>query len=382
MTNKLKIVYCTPALYMPGGVERVLCTEVNWLAEHTAYDIYIILTDGYGKEPYYPISEKVKIINLNLNYEQLWFLPFLKKAFVYTKLQRKYKKALSKTLIDISPDITISLLRREINFLSSINDGSKKIGWLHVNRMNYRNFEPNEQTFTKKIFSKYWSHNLLKKLKKLDSFVVLSNEDKQNWKELHNTTVIYNPQPDLPYKQSCLDNKKVLAIGRYVFQKGFDLLLKAWCNVHQQHPDWTLTIYGDGNRNYYKDLKDKYNLGDSVLLNGAVTNITDKYAESSIFVLSSRFEGFGMVLIEAMASGVPCISFACPCGPSDIITNNVDGLLVQAEDTDELTRRICELIENKDLLFKLSRNGMKSVNRFNIDSIMNKWVELFNSVVK
>ena len=109
-----KIVYCTPSLYIPGGVERVLTTKANYLAEVAGYDITIILTDGKGKEPYYPLSPKVKIIQLDINFEELWHLSFIKKVFVYLKKQRIFKKKLTDTLMDLHPDITVSLLRREI----------------------------------------------------------------------------------------------------------------------------------------------------------------------------------------------------------------------------------------------------------------------------
>ena len=137
----LKIVYCTPALYMAGGVERVLTLKANFFAEHFGYDITIILTEGKDKPLFYPLSDKIKVINLDINFEELWACSFLKKIYVYLKKQRKYKKELTTELMRIRPDITISLLRREINFLTSIHDGSKKIGELHVNRANYRNFE-------------------------------------------------------------------------------------------------------------------------------------------------------------------------------------------------------------------------------------------------
>ena len=136
----LKIVYCTPALYLAGGVERVLTLKANYFAEHFGYDITIILTDGKGKPFAYPLSDKIKVIHLDINFEELWTCSFLKKIFVYLKKQRIYKRRLTEELMRIRPDITVSMLRREINFINEIKDGSKKVGELHVNRANYRNF--------------------------------------------------------------------------------------------------------------------------------------------------------------------------------------------------------------------------------------------------
>ena len=135
-----KIVYCTPALYMAGGVERVLTLKANYFADKFDYDITIILTEGKGKPLFYPLSDKINIINLDINFEELWTCSFLKKIYIYIKKQRIFKKKLTAELMRIRPDITISLLRREINFFINIKDGSKKIGEIHVNRANYRNF--------------------------------------------------------------------------------------------------------------------------------------------------------------------------------------------------------------------------------------------------
>ena len=118
--KRFKIVYCTPALYMAGGVERVLTLKANYFAEHFGYDITIILTEGKEKGLFYPLSDKVKIINLNINFEKLWTCSFVQKVFVYIQKQRKYRKALKNELMRLRPDITVSLLRREINFISNI----------------------------------------------------------------------------------------------------------------------------------------------------------------------------------------------------------------------------------------------------------------------
>ena len=170
-----KIVYCTPALYMAGGVERVLTLKANYFADHFGYDITIILTEGKGLPLFYPLSNKIKVINLDICFEELWTCPFIKKLFVYLEKQRRYKKLLNAELMRIRPDITISLLRREINFITGIKDGSYKIGELHVNRANYRNFEAGESNFFKNVFAKIWMNNLVRHLHKLDKFVVLTS---------------------------------------------------------------------------------------------------------------------------------------------------------------------------------------------------------------
>ena len=384
MINKpLKLVYLTPALYMAGGVERVLTLKANYFAEHFGYDVTIILTEGKGKSPFYPLSDRIKVVNLDIGFEQLWNCSFLKKIFVYLKKQRQYKKALTAELMKLCPDITVSLLRREINFLIGIKDGSKKIGELHVNRLNYRNFEANDTNFIKQLFAKLWMFSLVKQLKRLDRFVVLTEEDMLAWPELQNVSVIPDPLSFVPTAQSSLSVKRVIAVGRYVYQKGFDLLLQAWAKIERQCPDWMLVVYGDGDRAPYEQIMRNLGIDTSrCLLNGPTTDIQREYVNSSLFVFTSRFEGFGMVLVEAMACGLPVVSFACPCGPKDIVRDGEDGFLVENGNIDELVQQLMKLMVDHRLRTAFARHAQQNAQRFNIEQTALRWKSVFESCTK
>lgn len=376
-----KIVYCTPALYMAGGVERVLTFKANYFANHLDYDITIILTEGKGKPFFYPLSDKIKIINLDIGFEELWTCSFLKKTFIYLKKQHKFKKKLTSELMQIKPDITISLLRREINFITKIRDGSKKIGELHVNRANYRNFESNDTNIIKNLFSRLWMKDLVRHLQKLDKFVTLTEEDKLQWHELDNVYVIPDPLSFQTDVVSPMTSKRVIAVGRYVFQKGFDLLLHAWSQVEKKDKEWELIVFGQGNRQPYEQMMDNLGIDKSRChLNGPVDNIRQEYLNSSIFVFSSRFEGFGMVLVEAMACGLPVVSFDCPCGPKDIITDTKDGLLIENGNVGSLALGLLQLISDNSLRIQMASAAKKSVERFEIENIARKWINLFDSL--
>ena len=376
----LKIVYLTPALYMAGGVERVLTLKANYFAEHFGYDITIILTDGKDKPLFYPLSDKIKFINLDINFEELWTCSFIKKVYVYLKKQRQYKKRVMEELMRLRPDITISLLRREINFINDIKDGSRKIGELHVNRVNYRNFEQGDANFIKNLFAKFWMRSLVSKLKKLDQFVVLTHEDRMAWPELRNVSVIPDPLSFVPTQTSPFTEKRVIAVGRYVYQKGFDLLLQAWSKVEKEHADWQLAVFGDGDRTPYLQLMKDLGIDSSrCYLNGPTSNIQQEYVNSSIFVFSSRFEGFGMVLVEAMSCGLPVISFACPCGPKDIVSDGEDGLLVESGNIDKLAEAMSCLMGNEKLRRSMSEAGTRNAKRFNVEQIAEKWRRVFES---
>lgn len=377
--KRYKIVYCTPALYMAGGVERVLTLKANYFAEQYGYDITIVLTEGKNKPLFYPLSDKVKVVNLDINFEELWKCSFFRKIFIYLRKQRIFKKKLTSLLIQLKPDLTISLLRREINFITDINDGSKKVGELHINRANYRNFDVKDSNVLKSLFSKIWSYSLVGKLKKLDKLVVLTERDKEAWVELDNVISIPDPLSFTPSSISELKNKKVLAVGRYSHEKGYDMLLNAWKTVSSKFLDWSLYIYGDGDHTYLDNLIKELDIHNCFLC-GRTLDVEKEYLSSSIFVCSSRFEGFGMVILEAMACGLPIVSYDCPWGPSAIITNMKDGYLVENGNVDALADSICKLIENLELRKEFGNNAQKNVLRFSRDNVMHQWVDLFESL--
>jgi len=380
---KYKIVYVTPALYMAGGVERVLTLKANYFAEHYGYDITIILTEGKDKPYFYPLSPKIKVINYDLNFEELWTCSFLKKIRVYLPKQRRFKKLLTAELMRIRPDITISLLRRDINFITGIKDGSKKIGELHVNRVNYRSFDGEQSNVVKRLFEKFWMKNLVSHLRKLDKFIVLTHEDRAAWPELSDVEVIPDPLSFVPNKISPLTEKRVIAVGRYHYQKGFDLLLKAWKIVENKCPDWQLAIYGQGNREPYQQLADDLGLVPTRLqLYGPSSDIQKEYIDSSIFVFSSRYEGFGMVLVEAMVCGLPVVSYACPCGPRDIIEDGIDGILVERDNIEALAHHLLSIINDEKKRKAMSIAAQKKATTFQIDLIANRWQRLFEEIVE
>lgn len=384
MENKpLKIVYCTPALYLAGGIERVLTLKANYFAEHFGYDITIILTEGKGKPLFYPLSDKIKVINLDINFEVLWNCSFIKKIVVYLWKQQQYRKKLKTELMRIRPDITDSLLRREINFINEIKDGSKKIGELHTSRQNNRSFKDNELNFVKILFAKYWKWSLIRHLRKLDKFIVLTNEDRTNWKELENVTVIHNPVSFKVKEQSHVTEKRILSVGRYDYIKGYDRLLKAWSIVEKKCPDWSLSIYGDGDKEPYLEYRDSLGIDSSrCILHGVTSDIQHEYLSSSMYLVTSRFEGLGMAMLEAMSCGLPLVSFACPCGPRDVIENGVNGYLVENGDVEELAEKIVFLAKDYETRRQMGQKAIEKSKQFNIEHIADKWNKLFNSIVK
>jgi glycosyltransferase involved in cell wall biosynthesis len=379
----LKIVYITPSIHTADGAARVLTMKANYFAEHFGYDVTILLTEGKGLPFFYHVSDKIKIINYDLNFEQLWNCPFWKKFFIYIPKQIKYRKLVKKDLMRIRPDITMSLLRREINFLNNIKDGSKKMGEIHVHRDNYRNFNGEKSNFFMRYFAKFWSRQLLNNLKKLSRFVVLTDKDRESWVELDNVVTIPNPSPFIPSAVSLLTEKRVIAVARYSHEKGIDLLLEAWSQVEKRTEDWRLEVFGDGDTTAFNALIDQLGIDrHRCQLHGRTNDVEQEYLKSSIAVCSSRYEGFGMIIIEAMACGLAVASFDCPWGPRSIINDGKDGLLVENGNVNELANALVTLIQDATKRESIAKNAIQNVKRFQMEKIAEQWRQLFESVIQ
>lgn len=215
--------------------------------------------------------------------------------------------------------------------------------------------------------------------KKLKAVVVLTEKDKL-WFMEYISSVFVIPNPIILNNRfhSPLNSRKIIAMGRLEYQKGFDTLIRVFSHLCKKHADWELNIYGDGSLK--EDLQRmiyEYGLENHFYLRGVTKDVLSKLRESAFFVFSSRFEGFGMALVEAMSQGVPCVSFDCPNGPSDIITNGKDGLLVENQDEDELLKSMERLIYDFDLRKKLGDAAYMKVENFSINAILDKWNDLY-----
>ncbi|MCF0186266.1 MAG: glycosyltransferase family 4 protein, partial [Bacteroidaceae bacterium] len=361
----MKIVYLNPTLCNPDGIERVLINQANYMADVMGYDVSIVLTDGKGIPYGYPVSDKVNMIQLNVGfYERTSKCSRWKLWWMYFQKMRLYKKRLTEVLLSLRPDVTVTLLRRELNFLHLIPDGSRKIGWVHLNRQNYRQIGFGPQRL-RSILTYLWQKLFLHQLKRLDRLVVLTKEDSLQW-EKDLTRVITIPNPLSFYIDSsglCHDSKHVrehtvIAVGRYAHQKGFDRLIRIWSEVYQQFPQWQLHIYGRGDRTYYQQLVAHFHLQESCFLHPFESDVQSIYKTASIFAFSSRYEGFGLTLIEAMHSGLPCVSFSCPCGPRDIITDGSDGFLVETEN--QFAQRLAQLMGDESLRREMAEYARNS----------------------
>lgn len=365
----IRLLYITNGVSGPNGLERVLSVKASYLADKLNYEVHILTLNEMDKNPFYTFSNQIKFHNvIALGNSVKYSLQY------YTGLN-----ALVKT---INPDI-----------ISVCDDGLKGFFLPLLLRrpcpMIYErhasiklNFDKNKANILHKI-----KNSIIHRLmnfggKMFDSFVVLTKGNLKEW-NTYNEKVIPNPVSFVTENISALTNKKVIAVGSHSYNKGYDLLLKAWKQVLDTGADWKLDIYGksDNNRTYIK-MADDLKLSDSVAFHEPVQNISEKYLESSIMVLPSRSEGFGMVLIEAMACGVPCVSFDCPHGPADIITNGEDGFLVEKSDTRKLALKLLQLMENDEQRKQMGKKAKQNVEKYLPESTVAIWDELFHSLLK
>ena len=380
----MKILYCINSLKNPGGMERVLLNKANFFVKNYNYDISILTTNQNNKKIFYEnIDSKIKFYDLGINYDLDYNKNFIARIIPFLKKQKFHKKKLREFLYNNKFDIVISFGCEETFFLPLIKDGSKKIREVHFNK-EYR-----------KILVESFKKGLLYKLKayldtwreeklidKYDEFVVLTNEDKQLWSS-NKIKVIPNSLTFNTKKISNLENKQVISVGRLDGQKGYDILIKIWKKVVDKYPDWILNIYGEGiDRKKLENQIKENKLENNLFLRGLTNNIQEKYLDSSIYIMSSRYEGFGMVLIEAMSCGLPVIAFDCKCGPKDIIKEGENGYLCNSYNVNEMAEKIGKLIIEKESRKKMGIIAKEMSLNYSEDKIMKKWKELFEKKEK
>ncbi len=360
----MKLVYIVNRIDGPGGLERVLSIKASMLAEQFDYDIHVITLNQNNSDLFYDFSPKLSYHNVEAKGNPI----------THTL---KYASGLRRIVKQLNPDVIAVCDDGLKGFFVPLILGKPcpMIYERHVSR----NVEVGggHQSLKHRFITKTKFGLMNFGGKFYDRFVVLTNGNLNEWK-FKNLLVIPNPLSFYPKEESTLLNKKVLAVGKQSFQKGYDRLLKSWKIVVDQNPDWILDIYGTINKEEkLEEQARELGILKNVNFHAPVKNIAEKYHEASIYVMSSRYEGFGMVLTEAMAYGVPCVSFDCPYGPSDIIKNDVDGYLVPNGNTTQLGNRILDLIKDDQKRLKMGKEAKVNVKAYLSETIVNKWNDLF-----
>lgn len=378
----MKIVYIIHGTYHGAGMERTLTLKANYLADKFGHDVVIITTDQRKRPPYYPLSEKIQCIDLDINFDLYYDKPLAVSVLSFLRKQSLIKKKLSTLLHALNADIVISMMGRIISFLPKIKDGSKKIYEYHFNKY-VRSLMLENASWLKKTAYQWRAWYELKNIKKMDAFVVLTHEDAAMWGNLKNIRVISNASSFFPKESTDSTQKVVISVGRFEHQKGYDRLVPVWQTIADKFPDWQLIVIGSGSKRSEIQAQIKQaGLEDSLILKDPVTDVEAELLKASIYLMTSRYEGFPMVLAEAMACSLPVVSFRCPCGPSDIIDHGQDGFLVDDEDVSQMSTYLSMLMEDEAFRKEAGMAARNNIQRYSQEAIMSLWKQLFNELTK
>ena len=380
----MRVAYCLNSINYVGGIENVIVNKANILAELEGYEVFIIVTDHEeNKGVAARRSDSVHLIDLDIDYysddwKSKWNV--LKGILVKRRL---HKKRLTKTLNEINPDVVISLGQAEKYMLPQI-----KGRWVSLREMHYCKYFRGFAAASRSVFYKIAArlsdfYDYRCKISEYDHIVVLTHEDRMNnWGKNEKVSVIPNPITFRDKTVASLNSRKIIAVGRLTAQKNFASLIHAFRIVVDNHPDWNLEIYGEGyERTMLQNVIEELHLENNVRQCGSTSQVQEMMVEASCFVLSSIYEGLPLVMLEAMSCGLPVVSYDCPCGPKDIITDGVDGYLVPTSDEQMLAERICCLIENPDKRAEMGTEAVKKSENYRVDKIIPMWMELFERLV-
>lgn len=349
----MNILFLINSLGSPAGTERVSTILANNLAD-LGYNISFISLK-YNGEPFFDLNNKIQIHYLSLDSSTNIYLSYISNII-------KIRKILKREQIDFVIDVctAMSLMSVPTTFFTK----TKVISWEHFNAN--VNWNPVTSPLARKLASLF-----------AYKIVVLTETDKKIFQtkyKARNVTIIPNPITINLSKPSSLKKKIILSIGRLEYQKGFDMLIEAWDKSRAKEDGWQLKIIGEGSlKNKLLNLIANKKLQRSIMIEEPSPNVIELYQNASIFILSSRFEGLPLVLIEAISMGLPIISFDCETGPRDIVYDNVNGRLIPPNDINALSVAIDELTSDLTLLNRYSINSLKISKNFDKSTIIQLW---------
>lgn len=376
----MKLIYCHADVYNPGGMERVLLNKLRGWVER-GYETMLVTTDQHGRPPFYEFPPEVRIVDLGINYKDDNDKSPIAKTLGYLRKRRKHREALTELLMRERPDIVVSLFPSESSFIPDIQDGSLKMLELHFNKL-FR-LQYNRKGLLG-LADRIRTKQDEKLVRKFDNFIVLTRQDAEMWGNLPNLSVMPNAAVTMPHIEHKPGNHRVIAVGRLDYQKGFDRLLDAWALIPAElRKFWHLDIFGQGE--WEEKLKQQIvtlGIGDSAAVNKPTDKIFDEYAASDFLVMTSHYEGFPMVMIEAMACGVPTVCFDFLCGPRDIIANGINGIVVPEGDLQALATAMQQLMERPEQLQHLSDQAKRISEEYSQEVIMKRWDLFMNDQLR
>ena len=381
----MNLLYCIPHLYNSGGMERVLTQKVNWLAAHTDYTIIIVTTEPTPtgmSDIYFPLDKRVKVVALNVDFNADYHKCLFPKWLGHTRRMRLYRQKLTDYILREKIDLCISLCGKEIAFLHQLP--CRTIAESHfAKEQRSQLLRANHSGWFWALLGRVRTWQLVRSVKRLERLVVLTETDKADWQQSGCTNVMSIPNPCILDGQKVsiksAKSKTILAVGRLHEQKGFDLLLQAWQPIEKTYSDWSLRIVGEGPKRAELEAQIESQGLKRVVLAGTTNDVLSEYAAASLYILSSRYEGLPLSLIEAMWSGLPCIAFDCPQGPAELLAED-RGWLVPNVDITALTAQIAYALSHPEEALKRAQKAqIFAQTTYSEAAIMPQWVQLIES---
>lgn len=366
----MNIIYFVPNITIAGGILRIVSDKMNYLAEKLDGQLFLAYYGNGQEKPIYSLHPSIQLVPIDIDWEGgFWkkVINALRNISVIRHIFKRYK-------IDIAVNANAPLLIWILPFIH------RKISIIHEFHFSYEG----QLMVDEEVFKTRMKKSLIQRLRKyclmrFDNVIALTESDKKKWK-LQNILVIPNFSNIQQHEEGSRENKVAISAGRLELVKGYDRLISAWAIVAQKYPDYQLEIWGDGSlRSSLQQQIDALHLSSIIHLKGMSHNMGEVYARSSFFIMSSLYEGFPLVLVEAMNCGLPCISFNIT-GANSIIENEMNGFLVQDNDIDALADACIRLISNKRLLEDMGKQACLSSERFSKSKIMQKWLDLFEKL--
>lgn len=378
-----KIVYIVEALYKRDDMLRILCHKINWMAENSQYEVYVVLTEKPRRAFVYELSPKVNVVNFDINFDDISKRFYYEKPYLYLKKQWKYRKELKGFLKKVRPKAVIISIKREQWCLWSIRDGSHKIVELGASKRQYKKVWIIGIPILFNLIMSYFRRGVnLLPIRMMNTFVVDSEESKKSWRRtFSNITVIRPPIIGFPEKAVDTTNKKVIVFGKFEKGQGFDLLIHTWEKIGRRYTDWRLILYGEGNQEPYRDMIRARRLSKSILCYPLPENRSEKLAQSAILIQAAETDIYGGVRItEAMAYGIPCIAIEAPCGYKELIRDEKNGFLIKTDRRMDLNVKLRMLVRHEEIRQKMGLQAREDVQKYDLETTMQRWIELLDGI--
>ncbi len=367
----MKIVYVYTSFASWGGVERIMIDKMNYFARLEDFHVYAITYDQ-GEHPMpYELDSCVSHVDLEVRTYAKYQYWGLRRIWEGWRRARRLHKRLGIVLSQLSPDIIVTTTSGELSVLMKLKGKTPLIVESHGGYSHLIDYHFMTLIHRWDIRRRYYL------IHKADVIVSLTESDAFRWRKTYSQVKVIpnivhlNPTCNI----SDVSSKRIIFVGRLAKQKDIPSLLNVWRIIFNRHSDWQLDVYGEGEQT------ELCRFVDGLVVHHPTPDIFTCYCESSILLLTSYWEPFGLVIPEAMSCGLPVVSFEGD-GPCEIISNGVDGYIIKDRNIDEFADKVCELIENFELRQQMGKNAIQKAQRYSADNIIPMWKKLFESLQK